>query len=678
MIKSYKFLLIPLLFFIAFSQSDAQKQAFDYLDVFDLQYVADPQISPDGETIIYVRHQFDIMTDRRYTNLWQISFNGENHKALTSGKSSFSAPEWSPDGSKIAYTSSEEGSNQIFIRWMDSGETSSITNLTNSPGNVQWSPDGEKLLFTMNVNAEKPSIATYPRAPEGAEWADGAKVIEHVQYRSDGTLGFIDEAYRHIFVISAEGGAPRQLTEGNYDHNSPTWAPEGNSVLFTADYTGNAELDRTMAQVYEMDIETGEKSQLTDKRGPHNSPVISPDGNHIAFTGYEDEFIGYQLDELYLMDRDGSNLRVISEDLDRDISSLQWAADSQSIFFRFDDEGDSKVGNMQLNGDYSTIASNLGSSSIGRPYGGGSYSVAENGRFAIPLGSTVRPTELATGHFPTRMEIQQLTNINDELSKSRTFGETTEFWVDSSVDDYRTHGWIITPPDFDPNNTYPMILEIHGGPHTNYGPRFTPELQLMASKGYVVVYTNPRGSTSYGEEFGAYINQNYPSEDHDDLMDAVDYVLEQGYVDEDKLFITGGSGGGVLTAWAIGMTDRFAAAVVSKPVINWFSFALTADNYPFYSQYWFNEYPWDDPMQYFDRAPISLVGNVTTPTMLLTGEEDYRTPMAESEQYYNALKKQGVEASLVRIPDTPHLIVTRPSNLIRKAAYITGWFDRYQ
>lgn len=678
MIKSYKFLLIPLLFFIAFSQSDAQKQAFDYLDVFDLQYVADPQISPDGETIIYVRHQFDIMTDRRYTNLWQISFNGENHKALTSGKSSYSAPEWSPDGSKIAYTSSEEGSNQIFIRWMDSGQTSSITNLTNSPGNVQWSPDGEKLLFTMNVNAEKPSIATYPRAPEGAEWADGAKVIEHVQYRSDGTLGFIDEAYRHIFVISAEGGAPRQLTEGNYDHNSPTWAPEGNSVLFTADYTGNAELDRTMAQVYEMDIETGEKSQLTDKRGPHNSPVISPDGNHIAFTGYEDEFIGYQLDELYLMDRDGSNLRVISEDLDRDISSLQWAADSQSIFFRFDDEGDSKVGNMQLNGDYSTIASNLGSSSIGRPYGGGSYSVAENGRFAIPLGSTVRPTELATGHFPTRMEIQQLTNINDELSKSRTFGETTEFWVDSSVDDYRTHGWIITPPDFDPNNTYPMILEIHGGPHTNYGPRFTPELQLMASKGYVVVYTNPRGSTSYGEEFGAYINQNYPSEDHDDLMDAVDYVLEQGYVDEDKLFITGGSGGGVLTAWAIGMTDRFAAAVVSKPVINWFSFALTADNYPFYSQYWFNEYPWDDPMQYFDRAPISLVGNVTTPTMLLTGEEDYRTPMAESEQYYNALKKQGVEASLVRIPDTPHLIVTRPSNLIRKAAYITGWFDRYQ
>lgn len=676
--KRYTLLLIPCLLLLSYSDSTAQKKAFDYLDVFDLQYVADPQISPDGETIIYVRHQFDIMTDQRYTNLWKISFDGENHRALTSGTSTYGTPVWSPDGSRIAYTSTEEGSNQIFIRWMDSGETSSITNLTSSPGNIRWSPDGEKLLFTMRIEEKSPSIASYPSPPNGAEWAPPSKEIEHVQFRSDGTLGFINEGYTHIFIVSAEGGAPRQLTEGNFNHTSPSWAPEGNSFLFMADYSGNEALDRTNAQIYEMDLETGDKTQLTDQRGPHISPFISPDGNYIAFTGYEDEFIGYQVNKLSVMDRDGSNLRAVSEDLDRDVSDIRWAADSQSLFFRFDDEGDSKVGNIQLNGDYVTVASGLGSSSIGRPYGGGSYSVAENGRFAISLGSTVRPAELATGHFPTRRAIQQITNINVELTKSRAFGETTEFWVDSSVDDFKTHGWIITPPDFDPEKKYPMILEIHGGPHTNYGPRFTPELQLMASKGYVVVYTNPRGSTSYGEEFGSYINQNYPSHDHDDLMDSVDYMLEQGYVDENRLFITGGSGGGVLTAWAIGKTDRFAAAVVSKPVINFYSFALTADNYPFYSQYWFTEYPWDDPMQYLERSPISLVGNVTTPTMLLTGEEDYRTPMAESEQYYNALKKQGVEASLVRIPDTPHLIVTRPSNLIRKAAYITGWFDRYQ
>jgi dipeptidyl aminopeptidase/acylaminoacyl peptidase len=275
------------------------------------------------------------------------------------------------------------------------------------------------------------------------------------------------------------------------------------------------------------------------------------------------------------------------------------------------------------------------------------------------------------------MANRQITSINDEFLKSRNFGETKEFWVDSSVDDFKVHGWIITPPDFDPDQKYPLILEIHGGPYSSYGPSFTPELQLMASKGYVVVYTNPRGSTSYGEEFAAYINRNYPSEDYYDLMDAVDYVVDQGYVDENHLYITGGSGGGVLTAWSIGKTDRFAAAVVAKPVINWYSFALTADGYPFFTKYWMPGLPWENPIGYHELSPISLVGNVTTPTMLLTGEDDYRTPMSESEQYYQALKLQGVDASMVRIPDASHGIVSRPSNLIRKVAYILGWFETY-
>ncbi|TVQ01147.1 MAG: S9 family peptidase, partial [Balneolaceae bacterium] len=333
-------LLLPTFILLqCFSSAHSQKQPFDYLDVFDLQFVADPQISPDGNTIVYVRHQFDIMTDRLYTNLWSISFNGDNHQPLTSGKSFYSTPQWSPDGARLAYTSTEEGSNQIFIRWMESGVTTSITNLTRSPGNIQWSPDGSKLLFTMRLPAPSPTIANYPAPPPGAEWAEGAKVIEHVQYRADGTSGFIDEGYTHIFVVSAYGGAPRQLTNGDFNHNTPSWAPEGNSILFTANFSADAELDPTNAQIYELNINTGEQSQLTARRGPHNAPVVSPDGRYIAFTGYENRFVGYQLDLLYLMNRDGTNIRVLSENLDRDISSLQWASDSQSIFFRYDDEG---------------------------------------------------------------------------------------------------------------------------------------------------------------------------------------------------------------------------------------------------------------------------------------------------------------------------------------------------
>lgn len=670
-------ILLPLFLAAPEQFIQAQKSTFDYLDLFDLQYVDDPQISPDGNTIVYVRHQFDIMNDRRYTNLWSISFSGDNHKPLTSGRSYYGTPVWSPNGSKIAYTSSEEGSSQIFVRWMESGATSSITNLTNSPGNLQWSPDGTKLLFTMRIPAEKPTIAKITSPPEGAEWTESANVVDYVQYKSDGNFGFLEEGFNHIYIISADGGAPRKLTDGNFNHSSPSWAPDGESIVFTADRSGNADIDPNNAQIYEMEIESGEMLAITDKRGPHSNPVVSPDGQYIAYTGYEDQFVGYQLTDLFIMNRDGSDNHKISDNLDVDVSNLIWANDSRSLYFRFDDEGISKLGNVRLNGDIVTVASNLGTSSIGRPYGGGSYSVAENGRFAIPLGSPDRPTELAVGHFPTRMAITQLTRLNELFLQSKKLGETTEFWVDSSVDDYDIQGWILTPPDFDPSQKYPMILEIHGGPHTNYGPRFTPELQLMAAKGYVVVYTNPRGSTSYSSDFASYINHNYPSEDYNDLMDAVDYVVDQGYIDEDKLYITGGSGGGVLSSWAIGHTDRFAAAVVAKPVINWYSFVLTADAYPFFAKYWFTEYPWEDPEQYLERSPISHVGNVTTPTMLLVGEYDYRTPVSESEQFYQALKLQKVDAAMVRISESSHSIASKPSNLIRKVAYILGWFEMY-
>jgi dipeptidyl aminopeptidase/acylaminoacyl peptidase len=679
MMKRTTTLVLLLLSFLSLSvTAQVDESYFDYMDLFDLQMVSSPAISPDGKTIIYERHQFDVMTDRRFINLWSISFSGDNHHPLTSGTDSYGDVAWSPSGDRIAYTSAEEGSNQVFVRWMNTGATASITNFTESPGGLEWSPDGSKILFSKFVPASStPRIADLPSPPKGAEWEKPAKVIDKAVYRRDGS-GYVKDGYDHLFVVSAEGGAPRQLTSGNFDHNEASWAPDGKHIIFTADRSGNAELDPNNEQIYELNIETGKLTKITDKRGPHSNPVVSPDGKLIACTGFEDEFVGYQQNELYIMNRDGSNLRSISGDFDQDISSVTWASDSKSIFFRYDEEGNSKVGNIKLNGDVVSIAENLGTPTSGRPYGGGSYSVAKNGRFAFTEISASRPAELAVGHFPTRIANKKLTSLNSEFFKSTKVGNVEEFWVESSVDDFRVHGWIITPPDFDPNKKYPLILEIHGGPHTNYGSRFTPELQFMASRGYVVVYTNPRGSTSYGEEFAAYINHNYPSEDHNDLMDAVDYVIHQGYIDDGNLFITGGSGGGVLSSWAIGKTDRFKAAVVAKPVINWYSFALTADGSPYYSKYWFTKKPWEDPAQYLERSPISLVGNVTTPTMLLTGEQDYRTPMSETEQYYAALKLQGVDAAMVRIQGSGHGIAAKPSNLFRKVAYITGWFDKYR
>jgi acylaminoacyl-peptidase len=267
--------------------------------------------------------------------------------------------------------------------------------------------------------------------------------------------------------------------------------------------------------------------------------------------------------------------------------------------------------------------------------------------------------------------------VNSDLFTFKKLGEVEEVWYNSSFDNREIQGWICKPPDFDPNKKYPLILEIHGGPFSNYGSRFSAEVQLYAAAGYVVLYTNPRGSSSYGKEFANLIHHNYPNEDYFDLMSGVDAVIENGYIDEDKLYVTGGSGGGVLSSWIIGKTDRFKAAVIAKPVINWYSFVLTADNIQFYYKYWFPGKPWDELEHYMKRSPISLVGNVKTPAMLMVGSSDFRTPVSETEQYYAALKLQGVDTKMVKIPGAGHGIASRPSNLIAKVVYILEWFNRY-
>lgn len=655
-----------------------EKTPFDYMDVFELQYVTDPQISPDGDQVVYVRNQFDINTDRKFTNLWTIGYTGENHQPLTSGKKGCSSPRWSPDGKRLAYVSDEEGSAQIFVRYMESGQTASITNLPSSPRSVTWSPDGQWLAFIQFVPSEQPKLGDFPGPPKGAEWASPAKIIDQVSYKSDGNFSFLEPGFYHLFVVAAEGGAPRQLTYGDFNQNSFCWTPDSKNIVFSGNREPNAELERQNTHIYLVSRDGGCINKLTSGRGPHNNPEVSPDGKFIAFTGYEDKFAGYQLSRLFVMDIDGKNKREINHGLDRDVDALNWSEDNKSIFAQYDDKGMGYVANITSDGKTTTVISNIGGASYGRPYSGGSYSISKNGKFAYTQGTTAYPAELSTGQFPTKMAPRRITRLNDNYLAGKQLGRVEEIWYKSTHDQWDIQGWIVYPPNFDSSKKYPLILEIHGGPYAAYGPHFSPEMQLMATKGYVVLYTNPRGSTSYGSAFASYINDNYPSEDYIDLMTGVDKMLEKGFINEKELFITGGSGGGVLTSWSIGKTNRFAAAVVSKPVINWYSFSLTADGIPFFSKYWFNKMPWEDPMQYINRSPISLVGNVKTPAMLVTGEQDYRTPMSETEQYYAALKLVGVETMMVRIQGAGHGITARPSNMIRHVGYIVGWFDKYR
>jgi dipeptidyl aminopeptidase/acylaminoacyl peptidase len=647
------------------------------IDVFQLEYADDVQISPDGGRIVYVRTSHDIMTDRVRRNLWMIDTDGSNHRPLRSEARNFSSPRWSPDGTRIAYVSAVEGSPQLYVRWMDSGQTALLTNLVEPPESIAWSPDGKFIAFTQLVPSDKAPLAAPPSKPDGANWAPPVKVIDSVTYRVDGA-GYLESGFTHVFLVSAEGGTPRQLTDGDFNDDGPlSFSPDGRQLVFSANRGADWEREPQNSEVFSVDIATQKLTVLTSRQGPDNSPIVSPDGKRIAYLGYDDRYQGYQVTHLYVMDVGGGNSRAVTASFDRDIDAPKWAADGRGIYFSFDDRGVRKLGYTTLDGKVRTLAEGLGGTDLGRPYTSGNFSVARNGRTAFVHNTPERPADVATATDKGGARV--LTALNDDLLGVKTLGAVRELTWKSSKDQREIQGWVITPPDYDPAKKYPLILEIHGGPFAAYGPNYATELQLYAAAGYMVLYANPRGSSSYGEEFGNLIHHAYPGDDYFDLMSGVDALIAEGHVDAGNLFVTGGSGGGVLTAWIVGKTDRFRAAVVAKPVINWSSFVLTADMSNFFYKYWFGAAPWEQPQEYWRRSPLSLVGNVKTPTMLMTGESDYRTPIEESEQYYQALKLRKVDTVMVRIPEASHGgMVARPTNLIAKVDNILAWFGKYR
>jgi acylaminoacyl-peptidase len=649
---------------------------FRPLDVFGLEWAASPQISPDGSRIVYVRSANDILRDRARMDLWILNADGGEHRPLTSSGRAGS-PVWSPDGGRLAYVAGGEDGSQIWVRWMDTGQTARLTTLTESPGALSWSPDGYWLAFSMLVpEVDEPYRAELPGKPEGADWAPPLKVIDEMNYRADGA-GYLKEGYTHIFVVPSQGGVPRQLTSGPWNHGGPlSWMPNSRSIVFSANRHPDAEDEPLNSEVYRVTVADGEVTQLTQRLGPDGSPAVSPDGQAIAYLGFDDRYQGYQVTRLYVMDTDGGNARVLTDGWDRSMGSPVWAADGRSIFVSFEDEGEIKIARVTLTkGTETLVDGGVSGLSLGRPYTSGSFSVARTGSIAYTVGDAYRPADVGLAR-PGR-EAARLTQLNLDLLEGKRLGQVKEIWFNSSFDDRRIQGWVVTPPDFDPGKRYPLILEIHGGPFAAYGPHFSAEDQLYAAAGYVVLYVNPRGSTSYGEEFGNLIHHAYPGNDYHDLISGVDAVLEEGYVDPDRLYVTGGSGGGVLSSWIVGHTDRFRAAAVQKPVINWYSFVLYADGPAFFYKYWFPGPPWEHERHYMERSPLSHVGNVTTPTMLITGEQDWRTPISESEQYYAALQIRGVPSVLVRVPEASHGIAARPSHLLGKVAHILGWFGKW-
>jgi dipeptidyl aminopeptidase/acylaminoacyl peptidase len=531
------------------------------------------------------------------------------------------------------------------------------------------------LAFTLSVKAPTEPMVKPRSKPKGAKWADKPITVSTTRYQYDGR-GIVAPSYRHVFVVPAEGGSARQLTTGNFNHSGAlSWSSDSQQIFFSAYRQDDWELVSGEADIYAIDIASKTLTQITREPGAERNPQVSPNGRMLTFTHQVRRPLAFTPDKIAVSKLDGSDLQIISGDLDGDASGLIWSKDSQSIFYLYDERGERKIGKASLKGELRKVVSGLGGTTIGRPYLSGGFHVASN-TIAFTRGRSDRPADLA---IMKKGKTRVITSLNEDVLPFRQLGKVQELVYTSSHDAQEIQGWYITPPNFDPNKKYPLILEIHGGPHLAYGPNFSAELQMMAAQGYVVFYDNHRGSLSYGEDFALLLQYKYSSkEDFADHMSGIDALIEKGFIDDSNLFIAGGSAGGIATAYAIGLTDRFNAAVAAKPVINWVSKTLTADSMVGQIYHQFPGPPWEHLDHYWKRSPLSLIGNVTTPTMLLTGENDRRTPMSETEQFYQALRLKGVDSVMIRMPDASHGIASRPSRLVSKVDHILAWFERYK
>ena len=528
--------MIRFLFFLIFFQFgfDTLKanNTFRNLDVFELQYVRDPQISPDGTKIVYVRTEMDIMKDGRTSSLWIINSDGTNHQKLTSNTFNESNPVWSPDGKRISFISSIDDGNgsEIHVYWMNSRQYSSISQLDGSPRSLKWSPDGNYLAFIMFVPEKTLQLVSPPRKPKNANWAEKPRITDRLKHEADG-LGYMKEGFSQIFMISSTGGKPIQVTTEKFNHYSFDWMSGSDGFVFSSNYTEDWEYDFRNSEIYSISVNGSNLQQLTDRNGPDMGAAVSPDGKSIAYLGYEDKVQTYQINNLTIMDIDGSNKRTIDIDLDRNIESLKWSADGKNLYFMYDNYGNTKIATTNLTGRVRKLIDDVGGTSIGRPYGGGSFSVSSEGEISYTLTSPYHPADI--GYYEGN-SFKRLTNLNNDLFRGKDLGVIEEIWYNSSVDGRKIQGWIAKPPGFDKEKKYPLIVENHGGPISNYGDRFSPEILLYSAAGYVVFYPNPRGSTSYGEEFGNLLYRNYPGDDYHDVMDGVDKMLELGYIDIGK------------------------------------------------------------------------------------------------------------------------------------------------
>ncbi len=660
--------------------AEAGAKPVEALDLYRLEQPVDPQLSPDGRRVAVLRQTRDIQTDRVNHELWLLETVSGERRLLVGAERSPSGVRWSPDGRRLAFVGREGGKPQVFVLDLADGRARPITDSAQPPRALAWSRDSKMLAYVALVEKVTEPFYKLPEKPAGAQWAPAARLVRDYPYRTDGD-GWLIPGEMQVFVVPVDGGAARQVTRGSGDwgmrDEAPAWLADGSAIIVSADTDPAARRRANQSDLWLWPLASGAApQQLTRDDGSEQSPAVSPDGSRVAYVGWRTRRNSYQRNDIFVLPlASGAAARNLTEALDRNTEQPRWREDGAVLHFLYQDRGVNRIGEVDAAGRTPPRqrVAEVGNTRLLLPSsGGGTYSVAR-GAFAYPSVEADRPPALAVDAGKGE---RILWDLNAAWRAGKAIGILEEATFTSSADGRAVHGWILYPPGFDPAKKYPLALDIHGGPHLDYGPMFSVTHHLYAAAGYVVLFVNPRGSIGYGEEFASLINRAYPGQDHDDLMSAIDAVVARGFIDPRRLYIGGGSGGGVLSSWAIGKTDRFAAASVKRPVINWASTALTTDIGATMGSAWFDRMPWEEPEKYWARSPLSLVGKVRTPTLIITGEQDWRTPMSDSEQYFQALQLRGVESVLMRLPEASHAF-GRPSQWLAAILGTIGWYDQH-
>lgn len=639
--------------------------------LFALTSVSGPELRPDGSAVAFTYSWTDIQDDSSYSVI-KILRNGIT-TTLNAGKIHEHSPHWSPDGKYLAYSSDRSGKSRVHILEFDSRRERVLENIDRGVSNVAWSPDGKWLAFFSFVDGTPEWNPPMPLKPAGAKWAPPPIAITTMRYAMDGS-GVMLPGSTQLFVALVDGGAPRQISHLPYWHTSYlttpelAWSHDSRSVLSTAVQNAEGWTVLNESNIYAFPIDSGTPRRLGRPGWHQHGIAASPDGKHIAFTGFEWKGQSHHVPHLYTMDADGSNWKSLTGSIDREVQSPAWSADGRRLWFIEQMGGDWNLRVANMDGE-------LSDASRGRQRIS-SLSLAHNGRAVALLSTPTQPGAVVELALDARQNPKVLFDPNAELlSGCRPLAPEQIGY--RSFDGREIEGWLLKPRGFDASLKYPLLVSIHGGPHSAYGNYFMHDLQVFAEHGYVVLYVNPRGSTGYGEKFAAMIQHKWPGDDITDVLAGVDYAIAKGYIDPTRMAVVGGSGGGLMTTWTVTQTTRFRAAVAWWPVTNWFTHVGSADNGFYIGTIFRKALPWDDPQDYIDHSPLFQVKKVKTPTMIITGEEDWRVPIAQSGEFYRALKEVGVDTVFIRVPGESHGSLKRTSHRIAVLVNTLAWLDRY-